>query len=346
MAQRVIDADGHCVEKDVDLAEYAHYLGRPLKGAYGLGSMPLFPSLDGWFRVAGDKLAGGDLTHWQSFLDETGIDRTFLYPTAGLAYGLIQDTEWAVSVAQAYNDWLADRYLRQDARIHGMALIPIHDPERAAGELRRAVQQLGLSGAVLPSAQRLHRGYGDPWFDPIYAEAQALNVPLAVHGAPSCGFGFDYIDSFIETHTLEHPIPLLIHFTSMIFRGVFDRFPTLRVAYLESGAGWVPFMLDRLEEEFERRGARWCPELQRTPREYIRGGNIYVSCEVEEQTLPFVLQAIGEDHILFASDYPHERDREAFLGDIPEFLARTDLSVAVKDKILYQNALRFYGLSA
>lgn len=170
-------------------------------------------------------------------------------------------------------------------------------------------------------------------------------MPLAVHGAPSLGFGFDYSDSFIETHTLEHPIPLLIHFTSMIFRGVFDRFPKLRVAYLESGAGWVPFMLDRMEEEFERRGSRWCPTLQKRPAEYIRSGNIYVSCEVEETTLPSVVNAIGADHILFASDYPHERDREAFLHDIPEFVERTDLSDAIKDQILYHNPRAFYGLA-
>lgn len=341
---RVIDADGHCVEKDVELAQYASYQGKPLAGAYGVGSMPLFPSLDGWFRVAGDKLAGGDVEHWRNFLDATGIELSFLYPTAGLAFGLIQDVEWAVALAQAYNQWLYERYLWQDARLRGVALIPVHDPVRAAQELRRAVQELGFRAGLLPSATLLHRGYGDPFFDPIYAEAERLNVPLAVHGAPSQGFGFDWSTSFIVTHALEHPIPLLIQCTHMLLGGVFDRFPRLRVAYLESGAGWLPFLIDRLEEEVERRAARWCPTLKASPREVLQRGNLYVSCEVEETTLPWVAQAIGADQILFASDYPHERDREAFLGDIPAFVERADLDEALKAKILYDNACRFYAL--
>ena len=86
-----------------------------------------------------------------------------------------------------------------------------------------------------------------------------LMISLAIHGAPSKGWGFDWFDKFIQTHALEHPFALMVQLVSMLFDGVFDRFPGLRVAYLEAGCAWVPFMMDRLDEEFERRGARWCP---------------------------------------------------------------------------------------
>ena len=343
---RVIDADGHCVEREDQIAEYVSYRGHPLRGIEsGVGAMPMFPSLDGWYRPAGDALAAGNPVAWQRFLDDTGIETTVLYPTAGLAYGLIQDREWAIALGRAYNDWLHREFLQRDSRFKGMALIPVHDPPAAATELRRAVTELGLSGAVLPASTGLYKGYGHRDFDPIYAEAERLDVPLAIHGAPSKGMGFDWFDKFIQTHTLEHPVALLIQLVSMLFDGVFDRFPRLRVAFLEAGCGWVPYLMDRLDGEYEKRGARWCPYLTKQPSEYIRGGNLYFSCEVEERTLPYVIELLGEDNIFFASDYPHERDREQFLGDIPTFVERTDLSDRVKEKILYHNARRFYRLA-
>lgn len=342
---RVIDADGHCVEREDQLAEYVEYRGRPLRGIEGgVGALPMFPSLDGWYRPAGDGLAAGNPTAWQSFLDETGIETTVLYPTAGLAYGLIQDREWQVALGRAYNQWLHAQYVSRDPRFKAMALIPIQDPPAAATELRRAVTELGLSGAVLPAATVLNKGYGHRDFDPIYAEAERLDVPLAIHGAPSKGMGFDWFDKFIQTHSLEHPVALMIQMVSMLFDGVFDRFPKLRVAYLEAGCAWIPFMMDRLDEEYERRAARWCPEVKRTPTETLQSGQVWVTCEVEERTLPHVIERMGADWIMFPSDYPHERQRDQFLGDIPEFVERTDLSDAIKEKILFHNARRFYRL--
>ena len=345
-AFRVIDADGHCVEREDQLAEYISYRGKPLHGySEGVGAMPMFPTLDGWFRPAGDGLAAGNPTAWRSFLDDTGIETTVLYPTAGLAYGLIQDREWAISLGRAYNEWLHHYYIQVDPRFKAMALVPVQAPAEAAVELRRAVTELGLSGAVLPAATTLGKGYGHRDFDPLYAEAERLDVPLAIHGAPSKGFGFDWFDKFIQTHTLEHPVALMIQMVSMMFDGVFDRFPRLRVAYLEAGCAWIPFMMDRLDEEFERRGARWCPDVRRTPTETLNSGQVWVSCEADERSLPYVVERMGPDCIMFPSDYPHERQREQFLGDIPEFCERTDLSDEIKEKILWHNPRRFYRLA-
>ena len=101
-------------------------------------------------------------------------------------------------------------------------------------------------------------------------------------------------------------------------------------------------MMDRMDENYERR-RRWCPVLTKRPSDYVRDGNIYFSCEVEERTLPTVLQLVGEDRIFFASDYPHERHKGEFYGDIDELSAREDLSDTQKHKVLYANAERFYN---
>ncbi len=340
---RVIDADGHCVERDSELAEYAHYLGRPLK-TVDRSCFSYFPSLDGWFRAASDRIAAGDPEAWVSFLEDTGMEMTFLYPTAGLAFGLIQDRDWAVGLARAYNDWLYNAYTKRDARLQGVALLPFLDIPAAVAELQRAVRDLGMRGALLPAATGMGKAFGHPDFDPLWEEAQRLDVPIGFHGAPSKGFGFDYFDTFIKAHTLEHPFAVLVQFTSMMFDGVFERFPRLRVAFLECGAGWVPYMMDRMDEEYEKRGKRWSPSLRKKPSQYVREGEIYFSCEVEEKTLPYVVDLVGEDRIFFASDYPHERARADFLHDIPEFVGRTDLTDTVKEKILLHNARRFYRL--
>ena len=132
--------------------------------------------------------------------------------------------------------------------------------------------------------------------------------------------------------------------TSLMFDGAFERYPNIRWAFLEAGIGWVPYMMDRLDEEWERRGQRWAPTLRRKPSEYLRQGNVYVSCEIEERTLPYVVDVLGGDQILWASDYPHEREHEEYLSDIPAFAARTDLSEETKRKILRDNAVRLYEL--
>jgi len=158
----------------------------------------------------------------------------------------------------------------------------------------------------------------------------------------STRLGIDQFDSFIKTHTLEHPFGQMIQMTSLMFDGAFERYPNIRWAFLEAGVGWVPYMMDRLDEEWERRGERWCPDLRRAPSEIIREGNIYFSCEVEERTLPYVVEMLGDDKILWASDYPHERARHQYLGDIPEFMERPDLKEETKRKILHDNAARMY----
>jgi uncharacterized protein len=235
--------------------------------------------------------------------------------------------------------------MKRTSRILEAALIPVHDVGAAVKEMRRVKQDLGMPVAMLPSVANLRKDYGHESFFPIYEEACRLDMPLAVHGAPSRRPGFDFLDIFVEVHALEHPFPLMIQLTNMIFQGVFELYPNLRVAYLEAGCGWIPFMMDRLDEDFERRGKKWAPRLKRLPSEYIKSGSVYVSVKTEERTLPYVVKLFGEDYIFFASDYPHERSRPEYLKDIPELEAREDISESAKRKILSDNARLFYRLS-
>ena len=253
-------------------------------------------------------------------------------------------------VARAYNNWFADRFYRVSPRLRAVALIPLQDVPEAVKELRRAVTELGMVGAVLTANNGelgIRKGLGHPDFWPVYEEAERLNVPLAVHGAPSFNLGINFFTQFAQTHAMEHPLAQMIQLTSMVMEGVFERFPRLRMAYLEAGAGWVPYIMDRLDRSYEvwagakyREFSEW---LKKKPSEYIKSGQIYFSCEGGEKSLIHAVERIGHRTLLFASDFPHETNIQRAKHEIEELLERPDLSDEAKRGIFHDNIVRFYA---
>ena len=231
-----------------------------------------------------------------------------------------------------------------------MALVPLQDVGEAVKELRRAVTQLGMAGAVLPansSEAGVRLPLGDQQFWPIYEEADRLDVPIAVHGGPSLGLGINFFTRFAPTQTLEHPLAQLIQITSMVMEGVFERFERLRVAYLEAGTGWVPYIMDRLDRSYDVWSAAEYKEfsdwLRRKPSEYFESGRLYFSCEGGERSLTNTIQRIGHKTLLFASDFPHETNLERAKAEIEELLNRPDISDEAKQEILRDNVASFYA---
>lgn len=337
---RVIDGDGHIAEIADEINDF---LDPPYGGRRSV--FPLFPSLDGRIRRR-HGMPPTSPAIWVDLLDRLALELAVVYPTQGLGLGLIQDPEWAALVARAYNSWLAATYLRADARIKGVALLPPQDVEAAVRELERGIRELGMVGGLLPAVTADRVPFGDARFDPLYRAAAALGVPLTIHGGPQAGLGLEPLQLGMEGHALAHPIPIFTHFVNMVLHGVFHRHPTLEVAYLESGAGWVPFWMDRLDYEVETH--RWEWPYADLPSDVIASGRIYVSCEPEERSLPAVLGLFPARQIMYASDFPHEigSDPGPYEHDLQEFIERDDLAAADKQQILCGTAERFYGLRA
>ena len=343
MGRRIIDADGHIIERDVLIKEY---LEEPYRSNPDLLGVPFFPTLDGWNRAArrvadgkGKGMPAPDAKAWLAFLDDASVDASVLYPTNGLAYGLIKDKEWAAVLARGYNNYLYDNFLKPaPKRLKGMALIPLQDISEAVKELRRAVTELGMVGAILP-AVGLRRPFGESYYDPLYAEVQRLGCMFAIHGAPAQGLGFDFFERLVEARALSHPFAQMIHLTSLVLNGVLERFPTLRLSFMEAGAGWVPFLLKRLDRESRNRGAG----LKSLPSEQLRSDRIFFHCELDEAMLAVAVTALSADQFFCASDFPHEPTHE-FIESVEEFWKRPDLSEAQKAKILYDNPKRLYRL--
>jgi len=350
--KRILDGDGHVIERDREIFEY---LETPYRNETVLG-FPLFPTLDGFQRGAFLARLGiyqsYDITPqvWLDVLDKTGMESTVLYPTSGLSFMMIQDPEWAIALARAYNNWLSDRFYGKSKRLRGVALLPMQDVPEAVKELRRAVTELGMVGAVLPSNDAdtgIRKGLGHPDFWPVYEEAERLNVPIAMHGGASMNLGLNSFKHLAMTVTLEHPITQMIQLTSFMLEGVFDRFKKLRVGFLEAGTGWVPYMIDRLDRSYtvmQRDGRREFSEhLVTRPSEHFASGRIYFSCEGGEPSMRNLVDRIGHKTILFASDFPHETNVEHAMAEVEELVDRDDLSDEAKRGIFCNNIEAFYA---
>jgi hypothetical protein len=275
-------------------------------------------------------------------MDVNGVERAVLFGTTGSATKL-REPDFAAAVCRAANTHYARDWNALSDRIHVLGVLPLLQPEQAAMELRRAVTELGMvSFEILPTGLPL--ALGDPFYDPVYAEAERLGVPLAIRGTPSHSQGIDggSLRSFNEIHTYTLPAAILLQFTSMVFQGIPVRFPGLRLAFLEIGATWLPYWLDRMDEHWELRGDVEAPLLKKKPSDVVRDAPIYISVDPGETLLPDAVDYLGDGHFVYSSDLPHWDHQ--FPTSIDEIWAHPGLSVDAKEKILYHNARAFLGL--
>ncbi|MFN0070838.1 MAG: amidohydrolase family protein [Chloroflexota bacterium] len=353
---RIIDGDGHVIEGDL-----GPFLPEPYKGrsTLGLSRGTHFPPVDHLHNEPVQTLPGSfnpaGPTEWAQFLDDAGVDFTVMYPSLGLSIGNVASRDWATALCQGYNNWLHQTYTSVNPRFKGMALIPMQDVGEAVNELRRAVTELGMLGAMLPgNGLKGSLGQKDYW--PVYAEAERLGCSLAIHSGPHHKLGLDNMDVYPPIHALGHPFALMIACGSMIFNGVFDRFPGLRVAFLEGGVSWLLLVLERFDRSYEthipynprgellnlRPGQRVSDYL----KELINDRRFFVGCEGEEPTIGDVVRYVGNKPFMFSSDYPHEVNTEMCKHEISEILEHATLQDEDKRAILAENALHFYGLPA
>ncbi len=336
----VIDADGHIIERREDLRQY-------LEAPYNKRGGPLTAS-EPWDRSLYGKLPANQVEvppvptaeDWLRLLDQSEISTAYLYPTSTGNVSRVREVDYAVALCAAYNNYVYDKFAKVSDRLKPIALFSPQDPQQAARELRRAVQDLGYrAGVIRTTGLRLPLGHR--FYDPIYEEADRLGCAIAIHGTnggeevASGGF-----DSFIEVHTVSFPVGIMAQFTSMIYQGVPERFPNLRLAFLEIGCTWLPYWLDRMDEHWEKRGEVETPHLKRPPSKCVRERGIYFSLEAEETLLPETVRYLGDEHFLYATDIPHW-DNE-FEKNLERLRSREDLSPETRKKILHDNALALY----
>jgi predicted TIM-barrel fold metal-dependent hydrolase len=282
-------------------------------------------------------------------MDDQGIDCMALYPSRGLmqvaAWGL--DPALAAAIVGAYNDWAASFVAAVPDRLFGVGQLDLRDADRAAAEARRCVTEHGFRAFfVLPEPPlpgvTLERDY----YDPLWSTLEELDVALALHNVAGTGLGQLGADRFGEWAlpriAAVFPLESQLSLFSFLVGGICDRHPALRVVVLESGAGWLPFWLWWLDELYERYVGLDCDELSAPPSELFRR-QCFISAEIEEPAYRPVLDAVGVDCVVTASDFPHPEG--SFPDGVREFVARGDLSDAEKRRILWDNPRRLYGIA-
>lgn len=344
----IIDADGHYLERQDDIRKY-------LKAPWNKRKSPLFPGDQPWdsqlFDTRGGELQWRQITpreqieRWIRVVERQNFEAAVLFPTGSGAVAKLQEKDFAIAVAEATNDFVANELNNQDERIKAVGVLPLRTPEAAAKEMRRAVEELGL-----PSFELLTSGVplalGDPFYDPIWGEAEALGIPLCIHGTRSQSYevGSDRLRNFSEVHCYAFTASLLLQFTSIIFNAVPLKFPKLKLAFLEIGATWLPYYLDRMDEHWEIRAELETPWLTKKPSDLVRESSIWFSIEAGETLLPQTIEYVGDEHFLYASDIPHwDND---FPGSLEHFWKRPDIPTESKVKVLVDNPRKLFGLRA
>jgi predicted TIM-barrel fold metal-dependent hydrolase len=282
-------------------------------------------------------------------MDRENIDVAILYPTIGICWeGPLQDAELATAYTRAYNRWIADFCRYDPKRLVPAAHISLLDPERAVTELARARED-GCRGIFL-SPDRASRGgrhFNHPDFDRFWAAAQDLAMPVGFHVIVRDQPSFNYVDPFADGGTdfglfnfAFLAIDVMAAFTELISVGVLERFPRLKVSVLETGANWISAWLDRLDHKFAVTKSRSINQLK--PSEYFYR-QCLVSADPDETLTAAVVQHVGPDYFIWASDYPHIDADFGVVRELRERLA--PLPLEDQRKVLGENAIRFYGLA-
>jgi predicted TIM-barrel fold metal-dependent hydrolase len=288
----------------------------------------------------------GDVDQRLRDMDAEGIDVQVLFGGLSIGISTFDDPGFAADYAVAYNDWLLGTVCQRDpARLKGVAIVPIQSIDRAVAELHRA-KSIGAVAVTIPPVLDGTRNLDDPALLPFFAAAADADLAVTVHSAPGMHVPLPAAGRFAnyaQVHALSFPVDQMVALTALMLGGVLDRFPTLRVGFMESGIGWVPYFVHRLHEHHEKL-PHLLPDVATDPFDLLARGQCSFSFEAEEPLLEVCVDRLGPDHWIYASDYPHWDSDFPGTVDACRAMARP-LGDAVSDQVLGANAARFYGLA-
>lgn len=279
--------------------------------------------------------------------DEWGVGGGLVLPTVGILWDM-DDAPLANAYCRAYNDWVYDYQAADRNRLIAAAHLNLRDIPNAIKELDRRLKQ-GFKGVFLPPERVDGKGFADPHFDPLWAFVEEAGVPLLPHVIVRTrrivtGFAGDWYSRGQLNLTFSFGMggasQLMPAIAAMVVDGLFDKFPRLKVVSIEAGAGWAAYVMDRLDEKYKR--FKWQAPLKLDlPSDYFRR-NLWFCAEPDERTIGAMLELVGEDRILWGSDYPHVDSYLEAASQIRHSVA--GLSKERQRAVLGENARKLFGL--
>jgi predicted TIM-barrel fold metal-dependent hydrolase len=336
---RVIDADAHVVEPPEVFARWIDAAHPPMDLP---PTTPMMPC--GSAELIDDQLRHRfDAPSYLRAMDAQGIDDVVLYPSIGLFVPFQPELSEhdAAAACRSYNDWLGGYCA--DPRMHGVGLVPQRSPSLAA-DVARECATAGLVGVLVRPNDFGGPHLGDAAYDELYSALADTGTVLAVHeglGLRGATIGSDRYDGFAMRHACSHPLEQMAALTGILLGGVLERHPALRVAVLESGTGWLPYWLHRLDEHAEWLADTETKHLTMAPSEAF-ARQCVISTDSDDDLVDWTVSRIGADHVIWASDFPHPD--ALFPTAVDTFVSDSGLSRADLETILWDTPRTFYRL--
>lgn len=342
----IVDGDVHPMPRDP--WELRDYFPKPWRAHYRPMTRTFYdaPGQRDDAKTPDGGPAGSDPAFLrQQLIDEYGVDYALLLPRAFAT--MYPNADFASATARAYNDWLVERWLdtnNDDGAFKGSVTIATQDPEQAAREIERLAKHRHVAQVMVDGGARIP--FGQRYYHPIYAAAAACGLPIAVHpGTEGQGINnpptpVGYPSYYSEFHALLS-LTFQAHLASLIFEGVFEKFPTLTFVFVEGGSAWLAPLVWRLDAHYRALRSE-TPWLKKLPSEYVRDHVRFTSQPMEEAEHPEhivqMLTMMEAEHVLmFSSDYPHW-DFDSPLRAFPR------LDPGLQKRIFSDTARELYGL--
>ena len=273
-------------------------------------------------------------------MDAMGIDYMTVFPTAMLTLGVHPQPEVEIEIGRAYNRWLTEKVLPSDPGLLGLLYLPFNTPEACAPMVEEFGDKPGVIGFTVTSTR--YKPVHHNAYMRLYRTLEERGLPLAFHA----GFNWEdgsmaQLNRFLSMHALSFVHCNLVHMANWVINGLPERFPNLKVIWVESGLAWLPYLMQRLDSEYMMRTSE-APLLKRKPSEYIT--EMYYTTQPMERGHPKLLEATleaikAETQLLYASDWPHwDFDTPSTIYDL-KFLTEGQ-----KRNILGGNAARLFNL--
>jgi predicted TIM-barrel fold metal-dependent hydrolase len=336
----VLDADAHVIEPAHVFRDWQPSGTMPIDLP---PDTPMVPCGD--FDLLRDQFDHGfDAPSYLRAMDAQRIDAVVLYPSIGLFVPYLPHLSPKESAAAcaSYNEWVADYCATDPRRMAAVGLVPLADVDLAV-EAAHSAAALGLVGVLARPNHVYGRNLGDPAYDPLWRACSELGLVVSVHeglGLHGPTIGADRFDGFAARHALSHPMEQMAAMASLVLDGALERHELLRVAFLESGCGWLPYWLNRLDEHRE-----WM-QPGRPPATELFCRQCVISTEADDGCVAATIDLVGADHVLWASDFPHPDAR--FPDAAVTFLRTCDeqrLALGDVTNMLWETPLSFYLLA-
>lgn len=338
-----IDADAHVLESERtwDYMSQAERQFRPqtVSAPDGQGGVNEFWLIDGRVQLKSQNVGKEtpkaaremeDIEARLKHMDELEVDVQVLYPTVFLR-PITNGPEVELALCRSYNRWLVEIWKHARGRLRWVAVLPLLSMDKALAEARFAKEN-GACGIFVRGLEG-ERRLSDAYFFPLYEEASRLDLPVCVHSATG---SFTLHDFFIrECGFSKFKLAVVGAFHSLIFEGIPERFPKLRIAFVEVSSQWVPYAIHDLARRLQRRG-------NSLKRDLLRESRIYVACQTDDD-LSYVLKYAGEDNLVIGSDYGHA-DTSSEIDALRRLKHGGEVSLNAINKILDDNARALYGL--